>query len=62
VNLDGVPAVSAGIGYLCLGLLLHVQMFWVDHMTLGGLADAARTLLIIVIAVSLVGTFVGVLI
>ena len=62
VQLEGPAALSAGVVYLAIGLILHVHHCWTEHVRLGGLADFARLVLAVLIAIGLVGTLIGVLV
>ena len=62
VGLTGLSAMMAGIGYICLALLIHVHFVWEEHPLFDGISDAARAVLLIGIAAALLGLFVGVLI
>jgi hypothetical protein len=60
-DLSGLAAVAAGIGYLSLGLFIHVHYCWKDHPKLAGGADAASVFLILVVGLALLFMFLGVL-
>jgi len=53
----GLPAVAAGFAYAAAALLLYVHVCWDDHPHLGGLRDATRQLLAVVVIVAFAVTF-----
>lgn len=61
LNLSGWAASWASTGYLCLGLLIHVQMIWMTHRWLAGVAEVTRYMLVLLIGVSMLGVVWGVL-
>ncbi len=56
-EVSGLPAIAVGIAYATIGLIIYVHICWEDHPHLSGLRDAARQLLLVVIAIALAATF-----
>ncbi|MCA9067905.1 MAG: hypothetical protein KDA84_03220, partial [Planctomycetaceae bacterium] len=54
-ELSGRAALMAGLGYVCLGLLLHIHFLWHEHPQLAGVADAARLVSLLGLLASLFG-------
>jgi hypothetical protein len=40
VDLTGTSALMAGVGYICIALLIHVHIVWEEHPWFDGIADA----------------------
>ena len=59
--LTGWAAAWASLGYLCLGLLIHVQAIWMTHQLLSRLAEATRYILVLLMGMSMLGIVWGVL-
>ena len=56
-RISGLPALSAGIAYVAVAMIIYVHICWDDHPYLGGFRDVVRQLLLVVIVIALAATF-----